>query len=33
VFVDESGTASFEEETQPVLCLAGVIAKDAAIPT
>lgn len=31
VFVDESGTASFDEASQPVLCLAGVIVKDDAI--
>jgi hypothetical protein len=31
VFVDESGTPSFEETTQPVLCVAGVIVKDDAV--
>jgi len=28
VFVDESGSASFEEASQPVLCLAGVVIRD-----
>ncbi len=32
VFVDESGTPSFDESAQPVLCLAGVIVRDDAIP-
>lgn len=32
IFVDESGTGSFKEEAQPVLCLAGVIARDSIIP-
>lgn len=32
VFVDESGSASFTEDTQPVLCMAGVVVKDDAIP-
>jgi hypothetical protein len=32
VFVDESGTASYEEASQPVLCLVGVIIRDDAIP-
>jgi hypothetical protein len=32
IFVDESGTASFEEIIQPVLCLVGIIIKDERIP-
>jgi hypothetical protein len=32
IFVDESGTASFEETIQPVLCLVGIIIKDERIP-
>jgi len=32
IFVDESGTGSFKEEAQPVLCLAGVIARDSLVP-
>lgn len=32
IFVDESGTASFEETIQPVLCLVAIIVKDNKIP-
>jgi len=32
IFVDESGTASFDEAPQPVLCLVGIIVKDKDIP-
>jgi hypothetical protein len=32
VFVDESGTAKFDEDAQPVLSLVGVLFKDEAIP-
>lgn len=32
IYVDESGTASFEETIQPVLCLVGIIIKDERIP-
>ena len=28
IYVDESGTASFEEYIQPVLCLVGIVVKD-----
>ncbi len=28
VFVDESGTASFTEKTQPVLCMVGIVVRD-----
>jgi len=32
IFVDESGTGSFKEESQPVLCLAGLVVRDSVIP-
>lgn len=31
VFVDEAGTASFTEQSQPVMCLVGVLVEDAQI--
>jgi len=31
VFVDESGSASFTEASQPVLCMAGVVVRDDAV--
>jgi hypothetical protein len=32
VFVDESGTASFDENSQPVLCLVGILVEDKTVP-
>jgi len=32
IFVDESGSAPFNEISQPVLCLVGIIVNDSAIP-
>ena len=32
IFVDESGTASFEEVSQPVLCLVGILVNERTIP-
>jgi hypothetical protein len=32
IFVDESGSESFDEVVQPVLCLVGIIVNDNAIP-